>query len=170
MGADGRLARVHLDRLADRAGFIRELFERELELPRIDAFGGLAKQALTEHIELMAQRRVLALDSGELLLQGGDERAGGHEIVDREVGHARLIHSRLYTITTRSRLPIGIVIRVTRRARTTAAAACRPHPRPTTEAADRDGAFRPARRPRRPATQTSPARGGCRGSKTPSDP
>src|SRR6266851_122185 len=91
MAADGRLARVHLDRLADGAGFIRELLERELKLPWIDAFGGLAKQALTEHIELMAQRRVLALDGRELFLQGGDKRAGGHEIVNRGVGVAAIV-------------------------------------------------------------------------------
>ena len=45
------------------ARFVGELLERELQLPRIDALGLLAKQALAQHVELMAQRRVLALRS-----------------------------------------------------------------------------------------------------------
>lgn len=96
--AHGCLARVHLDRLTDRAGFVRELLERELELPRIDALGRLAKQSLTQHVELLPQGRVLALDCGELFLQGGDEGARRGEIVDRRVGRSRLLHSLVYTI------------------------------------------------------------------------
>jgi hypothetical protein len=34
----GRVARVHFDRLGDRAGFVRELLKGQLELPRVDAF------------------------------------------------------------------------------------------------------------------------------------
>ena len=61
MAADGRFPRIHLDRLGDRARLVGELLERELQLPRIHALGLLAKQPLTEHVELMPQRRVLAL-------------------------------------------------------------------------------------------------------------
>ena len=61
MTADGGLARIHLHRLADRSGLVGELLARELQLPRIHAFGFLAKQPLTQDVELMPQRGDLAL-------------------------------------------------------------------------------------------------------------
>jgi hypothetical protein len=61
MTADGGLARIHLHRFADRSGLVGELLERELQLPRIHAFGFLAKQPLTQDVELMPQRGDLAL-------------------------------------------------------------------------------------------------------------
>lgn len=43
----------------------------------------------------MTQRGVLALQGGELVVEGGDECACRGEIVDREVGGARVIHYSL---------------------------------------------------------------------------
>ena len=92
MAADRRLAGVHLDRLRDGPRFVRELVQREPELARVDALRSFPKQSLTEHVELLTQRRVLALDGGELLLQGRDDRSRGGEVFDR-VGRARQRHS-----------------------------------------------------------------------------
>ena len=56
----------------------------------------------------MTERRVLALDAGEFLLQGGDERPRGGEVVEVSrvrVGHADMIREddRPYKTATRSR-------------------------------------------------------------------
>jgi hypothetical protein len=82
MGVHRRVARVHLDRLGHRARFVGELLERELELARVDAFGFLPKHPLTKHVELMPQRRVFPLDLRQLVVQRGNQRAGGGEISD----------------------------------------------------------------------------------------
>ena len=71
MPAHRRVPRVHLDRLGDRARLVGELLKRQLQLPRIHAFGFLAEQPLTEHVELMAERGVLALRLRQLVLQRG---------------------------------------------------------------------------------------------------
>ena len=80
MALHRRLARVHLERLSDGTGLIGQLLERELQLPRIDAVRSAPEQALTEHVQLMPQRRVLALGLGELILQGGDQGARRREV------------------------------------------------------------------------------------------
>jgi hypothetical protein len=100
-----RFARVHLDRLGDRAGLIRELLERELKLPRVNAFGLLAEEPLTEHIELMAQRRDFALRPRELLLEDGDEGARGGEVLDVGIDRAWLTHQRILRSPRRQCLP-----------------------------------------------------------------
>ncbi len=64
-----RLSRVHFDRFGDRSSFIAELFQGELELPRIDAFGLLPEQPLTQDVEFVTQRGDLALRRGQLVLQ-----------------------------------------------------------------------------------------------------
>jgi hypothetical protein len=68
------------------------LFQGELELPRIDAFGLLPEQPLTQDVEFMAQRGNLALRPRQLVLQRGDEDKGGGEIVDAVLDRSRLIH------------------------------------------------------------------------------
>ena len=94
MAADRRLARVHLDRLGHGTRFVGELLEGELQLPRVDAFGFLPEQPLAEDVQLMAERRVLALGRGELVVQRGNQRARGGEIGD--VRHrARVRHERM---------------------------------------------------------------------------
>ena len=129
MLAHGRLARVHLDRLGDRAGLVGELLEGELQLPRIDAFGFLAEQPLTEHVELMAQRRVLALRLRELVLQRGDQGPRRGEIGD--VGPARVRHARMI----RERRSAVQRPTITRRARTSGGGASAPGRRPTSSSA-----------------------------------
>src|SRR5262249_6199921 len=91
--ADWRLARIHFHRFGDGPAFVGELLQRELQLPRIDAFGFPAKEALTEDVELVPERGDLTLRRRELLLQRGDEGACRGEIVDRVTECARLIHS-----------------------------------------------------------------------------
>lgn len=91
MPAHRRLARVHLDRLGDGAGLIRELLEREVELARVDALGFLAVQPLTEDVEFAPQRRILTLHERELGSQRGDHRLRGREVGDGRVSHARSI-------------------------------------------------------------------------------
>jgi hypothetical protein len=53
VAADRRVARVHFDRFGDRPGLIGELFERELQLSRIDALRLLPEHPLAEHVELL---------------------------------------------------------------------------------------------------------------------
>jgi len=64
-------------------------------LPRIDAFGFLPEQPLAEDVQLMAERRILTLGLGELVVQCGNQGAGGGEIGDvrhrARVRHARMI-------------------------------------------------------------------------------
>jgi hypothetical protein len=50
MAVDRGFPRIHPDRLGDRARLVRELLERELELPRIHGLGPLAEHRLTEHV------------------------------------------------------------------------------------------------------------------------
>ena len=57
----------------------------------IDLFRLLAKEALTEHVQLMTQRRDLALGRGELLLQRRNEGARGRQVLDRGVEGTRRI-------------------------------------------------------------------------------
>jgi hypothetical protein len=52
----------------------------------------LAKEALTEHVQLMTQRRDLALGRGELFLQRRNEGARGRQVLDRGVKATRMIH------------------------------------------------------------------------------
>jgi hypothetical protein len=80
------------DRFGDRAGLVGELLEGELQLPRIDALGLLAEEPLTEDVELMLQRGVLALDGRELRLQAGNERPGGREVADFRLRRTRRRH------------------------------------------------------------------------------
>ncbi len=135
--AHGRVARVHFDRLGDGARLVGELLERELQLPRIDALRLLAKQALAQHVELMPQRRVLALDLGELLLERGDEGARRREILDvararvRRLAHCCILRPRLDLVLTHHQ------VEVTRRAHTSADAACARGRRPRATTADR---------------------------------
>ena len=93
MAADRGLARVHLHRFGYRAALVGELLERELQLPRIHTFGFLAKQPLTQNVELMPQRGDLALRFRQLLVKRGDEGARGGQILDGVVERAQLIHS-----------------------------------------------------------------------------
>ena len=116
---------VHLNRLGHGAGFVGELLERELQLSAVDALGFLAKEALAQHIELMAERRVLALAFGELILKSGDERACRREILD--VGGARrrrLAHCGILRRARRHRLRDHHILWVTRHAHTTDGDAC----------------------------------------------
>ena len=77
MAAHWRLAGVHFHRLGDGPSLVLQLLQRELELPRVDAFGFLAKQPLTQDVELVPQRGDLALRFRQLLLKRGDEGARG---------------------------------------------------------------------------------------------
>ena len=95
MPADGRLARVHLHGLGDRARLIGQLREGELELSRIDPLGLLTKEPLTEHIELMPERHDLLVRRRELLLEGRDEGARRDEVADLRRAGARRIHCLL---------------------------------------------------------------------------
>ncbi len=90
--AHWRLARVHLDRLGDRTGLVRELLQGKLQLPRIDALGFLAEHPLAEHVELVPQRGVFTLEGGDLVLQGGDQRASGGQLVEGGVAARRVVH------------------------------------------------------------------------------
>jgi hypothetical protein len=56
--------------------------ERQSMLSRIDALGPFAKHPLTEHVELLPERRVLALQVAHLLLQSRQEgpRGGGQVV------------------------------------------------------------------------------------------
>jgi len=94
-----RLPRIHFHGFSDRSPFIAELFQGELELPRIDAFGLLPEQPLTQDVEFMAQRGNLALRLRQLVLQRGNEGTGGGKIVDAVLDRSRLIHLPLYTIS-----------------------------------------------------------------------
>src|SRR5262249_19857504 len=100
--ADWRLARTHFHRFGDGPAFVGELLQRELQLPRIDAFGFPAKEALTEDVELVPEGGDLTLGRRELLLQRGDEGACRGEIVDRVTECARLIIHLQFTTSTRA--------------------------------------------------------------------
>src|SRR5947208_12025930 len=63
-------ARVHFDRVGRRTRLVRQLRKREPQLVRTHPFGFLAEEALTQQVELMAERRVLALHAREFVLQG----------------------------------------------------------------------------------------------------
>ena len=78
----GPLARVHFDRLGDRAGLVGQLRKREAQLVGTDPFGFLPEESLTEDVQLMAQRRVFPLRPGQLVAQCGDEHLRGGEIRD----------------------------------------------------------------------------------------
>jgi hypothetical protein len=78
----GSLARVHFDRLGDRAGLVGQLRKREAQLIGTDPFGLLPEEALTQHVQLMTQRRVFSLRPGQLVAQRGDERLRGGEVRD----------------------------------------------------------------------------------------
>jgi hypothetical protein len=100
-----------MQRVCDPKGpdtrLVRQLRKRESQLVRTHPFGFLAEEPLTEQIELMAERGVLALDSGEFVLERGDERPRRGEIVEvsrRLVRHADLIRERdpPYKTPTRS--------------------------------------------------------------------
>jgi hypothetical protein len=60
--ADGRLARVHLDRLGGRARFVGELIQRDAELRRIDA------KSRPAHAIAGRAGRPAAAEPGRLLL------------------------------------------------------------------------------------------------------
>lgn len=78
----GPLARVHFDRLGDRAGLVGQLRKREAQLIGTDPFGLLPEELLTQHVQLMAQRRVFSLRPDQLVAQRGDECLRGGEIRD----------------------------------------------------------------------------------------
>src|SRR5437660_256458 len=82
-------ARVHFDRVGRRTRLVRQLRKREPQLVRTHPFGFLAEEALTQQVELMAERRVLALHAREFVLQGGDQCPCGGEIVDVARGLVR---------------------------------------------------------------------------------
>ena len=57
-----------------------------------DAFGFLAEEALTQHVELVPQRRVFPLRPRELVAQRGDQGLRRREVGDiGRVGHAGMI-------------------------------------------------------------------------------
>ena len=81
------LTGIHFDRFIGRNGrFVAELGKRQPQLVGADPFRFLTEEPLTEEIELMAERRVLALDPRELVLQRRDERPGGPQIIDASCG------------------------------------------------------------------------------------
>ena len=82
-------ARVHFDRVGRRTRLVRQLRKREPQLVRTHPFGFLAEEALTQQVELMAERHVLALHAREFVLQGGNQRSCRGEIVDVSCGLVR---------------------------------------------------------------------------------
>jgi hypothetical protein len=87
-------ARIHLDRLGRGARLVGQLRKREPQLVGTHPFGFLAEEPLAQEVQLMVERRVLALDAREFVLQGRDERPRRGEIVDLSrmfVGHAGMI-------------------------------------------------------------------------------
>ena len=90
----GPFAGVHLDRVGRRLRLVGQLGKREAQLVGTHAFRFLAEEALTEEIQLMAERGVLALHLRQFGLQRGDERPRRGEIVKVARGlvrHARII-------------------------------------------------------------------------------
>jgi hypothetical protein len=80
--AAGSLAGIHFDRLGDRTGLVGELRKRQSQLIGTHLFRLLAEEPLAQDVQLMAQRRILALRACQLLAQRRNEGLRGGKVGD----------------------------------------------------------------------------------------